>query len=159
MNSERRSQNSELRKEAHPGETAELEIEVEQQSELSNIRKNPPRDIHERTFEFACRIVRFYLACERRKGVPKSLLTQLLNSGTSIGANLQEGKAAQSRADFISKARIALKEARESHYWLKLFENVQLVPSRLIHPLVEEAHAIVSILTTIVKRTTTRKTT
>jgi len=159
VNSERRIENSEFRKEAHLDETADLEIELEQPSDLSQLRKDPPRDIHERTFEFACRIVRFYLACERRKRVPKSLLTQLLNSGTSIGANLQEGKAAQSRADFISKARIALKEARESHYWLKLFENVQIVPSRLIHPLVEEADAIVSILTTIVKRTTTRKTT
>lgn len=85
------------------------------------------------------------------------LLTQLLRSGTSVGANLEEAKAAQSRPDFISKTRISLKEARETHYWLRLLERSDLVESNRIHPLVEEANEIVAILTSIVKKASTAK--
>ena len=53
-------------------------------------------------------------------GVGRTLSGQLLRAGTSVGANLEEAQAGQSRADFISKNAIALKEARETHYWLRL---------------------------------------
>ena len=80
------------------------------------------------------------------------MINQLLDSGTGIGSNLEEARAGQSRADFIAKARVALKEARESHYWLRLIERSGSVNSKRIHPLVEEANAIVAILTTIIKK-------
>ena len=113
------------------------------------------KDIHERTFEFACRIVRLHQwYCRRRRG-SRTLVNQLLNSGTSVGSNLEEARAAQSRADFIAKARISLKEARESHYWLRLIEATNEVAHSRIHPLVEEANELVAILTTIVKKATT----
>jgi len=57
---------------------------------------------------------------EKNSAVTKNLLMQLLDAGTSIGANLEEAKAAQSKADFIHKNAILLKEARESNYWLRL---------------------------------------
>ena len=77
-------------------------------------------DILERTFEFSVRIVRLCKYLEKSARVSRNLVLQLLDSGTSVGANLEEAKAAQSRADFIHKNSIALKEARESNYWLRL---------------------------------------
>ncbi|MGH3146698.1 MAG: four helix bundle protein, partial [Rubrobacter sp.] len=61
------------------------------------------RDLGERTFEFARRVVRLCQVLERTPGVGRTLATQLLRSGTSIGTNVEEGQAAQSRADFLSK--------------------------------------------------------
>jgi four helix bundle protein len=78
------------------------------------------QDIKERTFQFAVRIVRLCERLDQLSGVWKLLGRQLLKAGTSIGANVEEAQAGQSRADFISKYNIALKEARESVYWLRL---------------------------------------
>jgi four helix bundle protein len=110
------------------------------------------KDIHERVFEFACRIVRLHDWYCRKRRSSRTIINQLLDSGTGIGSNLEEAKAGQSRADFIAKARIALKEARESHYWLRLLETSNSIAPNRIHSLVEEANEIVAILTTIVKR-------
>jgi four helix bundle protein len=110
------------------------------------------RDINERTFQFACRVIRLHRCMTSRRGTDRALAGQLLRSATSIGSNLEEAKAGQSRADFVSKVRISLKEARESHYWLRLFEATGLVPFARINPLVREANEIVAILTTIVKK-------
>lgn len=77
-------------------------------------------DIRERAFAFAVRIVKLCQFLEKHTEVSRSLIRQLLNAGTSVGANLEEGQAGQSKPDFISKNAIALKEARESNYWLRL---------------------------------------
>ena len=77
-------------------------------------------DIRERSFEFSVRIVKLCKFLDKNSAVTKNLLMQLLDSGTSVGANLEEAKAAQSKADFIHKNAISLKEARESNYWLRL---------------------------------------
>ena len=77
-------------------------------------------DIRERAFLFAVRIVKLCKFLEQNSNVSKNLIGQLLDAGTSIGANLEEAKAAQSRADFTHKNSISLKEAREANYWLKL---------------------------------------
>ncbi len=114
-----------------------------------------PFDIHERTFNLACRIIRLHEHLKKRGGTGRTLAQQLLKSGTSIGANLEEARAGQSRADFIAKCRIALKEARETHYWLRLLAACDAVPTRQIEPLVDEANEIVAILTSIVKRAST----
>ncbi|MFN4258259.1 MAG: four helix bundle protein [Gemmataceae bacterium] len=58
-----------------------------------------------------------------RPGIKRTLSNQVLRSGTSIGANMEEAQAAQSRRDFIAKLAIALKEARETHYWLRLIQE------------------------------------
>ena len=75
-----------------------------------------PNDLEDRLFDFALRIVRLYQKLAKQSELGRILGKQLLRSGTSIGANYQEGQAGQSRADFISKTSIALKEARETHY-------------------------------------------
>src|SRR4051794_37663410 len=76
-----------------------------------------PQPFHERGFNFACKIVRLYSAMTKRPDVPSYLARQVLRAGTSIGANLEEAKGAQTRRDAASKFSIALKEAREAAYW------------------------------------------
>jgi four helix bundle protein len=75
-----------------------------------------------------------------------------VRSATSIGANLEEADAGQSRADFLSKCTIALKEARESHYWLRLLRATGKLDAAA-DPLVHEADRITAVLTTIVRKT------
>lgn len=77
-------------------------------------------DIRERAFQFAVRIVKLCKYLEKNSDVSRNVISQLLDAGTSVGANLEEAKAGQSTADFIHKNAIALKEARESNYWLRL---------------------------------------
>jgi len=75
--------------------------------------------IQEKSFRFAVRIVKLcrYLQTEKKEYI---LTKQLLRSGTSIGANVSESQQAQSRPDFVNKLNIALKEASETEYWLRL---------------------------------------
>jgi four helix bundle protein len=86
-------------------------------------RKEKPKDIKERTFNFAVSVIRLCQQINRRPGVTRVLIDQLLRSATSIGANVEEAQAGQSRADFVSKYAIALKEARETIYWLRLLRE------------------------------------
>lgn len=78
-----------------------------------------PRDIQERSFEFGVRVVRLVDRLPRTVAGMK-IGQQLIKSGTSVGANLQEADAAESKRDFIHKVGIALKESQETHYWLRL---------------------------------------
>jgi len=119
---------------------------------VENVEKTATGSIQERSFQFACRIVRLHQYLNRSQGTARTLAGQILRSGTSVGANLQEATAGQSKADFISKCRIALKEARETHYWLRLLVETGLTDHGKSIDLVIEADEIVAILTTIVKR-------
>jgi four helix bundle protein len=78
------------------------------------------KDIRERAFEFAVRIVKLCKYLEKNSSVSRTVINQLLDSGTSVGANLEEAKAGQSKADFIHKNAVSLKEAREANFWLRL---------------------------------------
>ncbi|MBW2563729.1 MAG: four helix bundle protein [Deltaproteobacteria bacterium] len=110
-------------------------------------------EIQERTFEFAIRIVKLCQYLDEKPGVKRILSKQLLRSGTSVGANIEEAQAGQSRADFLSKMSIASKEARETLYWLKLLEKAELISDDRLQDLKQEADEIVRILTSIVKAT------
>ncbi len=104
--------------------------------------------ILELSFDFALQTIELYkVLIEKKEFV---LSKQLLKSGTSIGANIEEAGAAQSRKDFISKMSIASKEARETRYWLKLLDKSKLVDTDYSTHLVAIEH-IVNILTKIVK--------
>jgi four helix bundle protein len=76
--------------------------------------------IREKSFAFAVRIVKLCKYLEKNSDVAKSVINQLLAAGTSVGANLEEAVAGQTKADFVHKNSISLKEARESNYWLRL---------------------------------------
>jgi four helix bundle protein len=90
---------------------------------------------------------------ERRPGVNRTLARQLLRSGTSIGANVEEGQGSHSRADFVAKYSIACKEARETHYWLRLLAATDVVPTSTVKELTDEASQLVAILTAIIRAT------
>jgi len=111
------------------------------------------KDLCERTFAFATRIVCLCRELDKSPGVSRTLCRQLLRSGTSIGANVEEAQAGQSRADYVSKIQIACKEARETHYWLRLIVATDIVPAEKLAPLVQESNELVAILTTIIKTT------
>ena len=112
-----------------------------------------PRDIVERTFSFALQIVRFCREADAKPGVSRILGRQLLRAGTSVGANIEEAQAGQSQADFVSKCAIALKEARETAYWLRLLQASGEFPVERCQPLVKEAGEIARILATIIVNT------
>jgi four helix bundle protein len=111
-----------------------------------------PEPVTSRTFAFAVRIVKLARHLDQTPGTPRTLAGQLLRAGTSVGANVEEAQGGQSRADFISKMNIALKEARETLYWLRLLQAAEICPEAQLADLTREANEIVSILVTIVKK-------
>lgn len=111
---------------------------------------NRPRDIKERTFAFALEIVRLCQRLEKRSDVSRTLAKQLLRSGTSIGANVEEAQAGQSMADFVSKYTVALKEARETIYWLRLFRASDSSKADQLDALIQEADELSRIIGSIV---------
>ncbi len=113
--------------------------------------EQPRRDLPERTFEFARRIVKLCQLLDQTPGVSRNLANQLLRAGTSIGANCEEAQAGQSRAAFLSKISIACKEARETQYWLRLLAAAEIMPASRLADLTDESNQLVAILTTIVK--------
>lgn len=108
-------------------------------------------DLPKRTFEFARQIVEFCHLLDDTPGVSRVLARQLIRAGTSVGANVEEAQGSQSRADFIAKSYIACKEARETHYWLRLLSASGTVSPESVAGLTDEANQLVAILTSIVK--------
>ena len=103
----------------------------------------------DKTLNFSKRIVKLYkyLTLEKKEYI---LSKQLLKSGTSIGANIREGKYAQSEKDFISKLSISLKEACETEYWLELLKNEYLTEKE-VESILPDLIEIIKILTSIIK--------
>ena len=116
------------------------------------MNEKKPQEIGERAFGFAVRVVRLCQNLDKTAGVPRTLSNQLLRSATSVGANLEEAKGGQSAEDYLSKVSIALKESRETHYWLRLLIATEIVPEAQLNHLLEESNEVVAILTTIVKK-------
>ncbi len=113
-------------------------------------------DIDKRSFDFALRIVKLV------NSLPKTLACrivagQLLRSGTSVGANIEEALGGHSKADFIHCINIAKKEARESRYWLKILVESALLETDEVRSLISEADELVAILTTIVKNSKSKR--
>lgn len=106
--------------------------------------------IQKKSFNFALSIIKLYkILISKNEWV---ISKQLLRSATSIGANVEEAIAAQSRKDFVHKMSIALKEARETRYWLRLLNESKLVEVNYSEYLLE-IDQIISILVKIVKTT------
>jgi len=118
---------------------------------VSELKENP---LKEKSFNFALKIVRLYQHLQDNREYVLS--KQILRSGTSIGANVEEATAAESRRDFAHKLSIASKEARETTYWLRLLMRSGIVESSEIAPLLGESTELVKMLTAIVKTTTRR---
>jgi four helix bundle protein len=104
--------------------------------------------ILELSFDFSLQMISLYkILIDKKEFV---LSKQLLRSGTSIGANVEEATAAQSKKDFVTKMSIASKEARETRYWLRLLDKSKLVDINYSNYLTSVEH-IINILTKIVK--------
>ncbi len=105
--------------------------------------------IVDKTYAFASRIVKLYkyLTQEQREYI---LSKQVLRSGTSIGANVEEAIAASSRADFIHKLTIAAKEARETAYWLRLLHDNEYLPTLIFQSVYQDIDEIKRIIGSIV---------
>jgi four helix bundle protein len=105
--------------------------------------------IKDKSYAFALRIIAL---CRELTARNEFVLSkQLLKSGTSIGANVSEASAGQSKADFIAKMAIASKEARETEYWLSLIRDSNLLECPLLEPILTESKEISKMLTSIVK--------
>ena len=102
--------------------------------------------ITQRTKQFAIRIIKACDFLDEKSGVCRTLSKQLLRSGTSIGANVRESRSAQSDKDFINKLEIALKEARETQYWLEILIESGMVRANKFQSLLQESEEIIKIL-------------
>ena len=111
--------------------------------------------IRHRTFVFACAVSRVALQLNPRPGV-RCLIDQMVRSATGVGANLEEAKAASSKREFVRYVEIALREAREASYWLRIFAALELAPAPDVGELSGEADQIARILGSIVVRTKLR---
>ena len=107
-------------------------------------------NVERKSFLFSVRVVKLarYLQEEKKEYI---LSRQLIRSGTSIGANIAEAQQAQSRADFISKLSIALKEASETDYWLRLLQATDYLSESEFSSVIPDCRELEKILTSIIK--------
>ena len=108
--------------------------------------------IQEKSYAFALRIVKcaWYVRDEHKEF---TLSKQLLRSGTSIGANVEEAIGGQSRKDFTAKLSVAYKEARETHYWLRLLGDAGLMNEVMSKSMLSDCNEILKIIGSILKTT------
>lgn len=113
--------------------------------------------VAEKSFEFAVRVVRLcqWLREEKRERI---MSNQLLRSGTAIGALVREAEHAESRADFIHKLSIALKEANESGYWVELLARTGYIGTTAFSSIQADLSELPRILVSIIKTTRSRAT-
>jgi len=111
--------------------------------------------IQTKSYNFALRIVKLYsyLCDEKNEFV---LSKQILRSGTSIGANIEEAIGGQSNRDFLSKMSIAYKEARETHYWLRLLRDSCMLDAKHADSVIEDCEELLKLSGSIIKTTKTK---
>jgi len=120
---------------------------------MKNKKENVVMD---KSYAFALRIINLYkyLISEKKEFV---LSKQLLRSGTAIGALIKESEHAQSKADFINKMNIALKEANETTYWLQLLKDSDYINEKEFESIFPDSEELLKLLVSIVKTTKSRK--
>jgi four helix bundle protein len=103
-----------------------------------------------KSYQFSLRIIKLYkhLTEDKREFI---LSKQILRSGTSIGANIEEASGAQSKKDFIAKFHISLKEAKETHYWLRLLKDSEFADQVLLESFLKDCDELIIIMTAILK--------
>ena len=101
-----------------------------------------------KSYDFALKTIKLYQQ-HYQKSMERSLFRQLLNSATSVGANVEEAEGAQSKRDFIAKMSISYKEARETKYWLKLLRDSHLIENGEANQMISECEELIRILTAI----------
>ena len=110
--------------------------------------------VKNKSYDFALRILKLYMLLSEKNHF--AIANQIVKAGTSIGANVEEALAGFSKKDFTAKMSIASKEARETHYWLRLIRDAGLIDTNQVKPLVTDSETLVKILTSIVKTSSTK---
>ena len=113
-------------------------------------------DINRRSFDFSVKIIKLLNSFPNTLA-HKTVANQLVRSGTSVGANIEEAIGGYTRADFLHGINIAKKEARESRYWLKLLIESNLLDSTELRELIKDSEELVAILTTIIKNSKSKE--
>jgi len=111
--------------------------------------------IAQKSYAFALRIINLYkwLSVEKKEFI---LSKQVLRSGTAIGALVKEAEHAQSKADFLNKMNVALKEANETEYWLMLLKDSHFLPENEFNSIHTDSSELIRLLVSIVKTTKTK---
>ena len=110
-------------------------------------------EVREISYRFAVDIVKFAKGCNKFDRIDQILLSQLVKSATSIGANIEEACSAQSKRDFLAKMYIAFKEASEARYWLYIFKETNVENKDQFNKLLKTSSSIINLLSTITKST------
>lgn len=113
-----------------------------------------PNIVRDKAYQFVLKTIHLYRKLNKENEFVIS--RQLIRAGTSIGANIEEATAAQSKKDFHSKMSIASKEARETQYWLRLLRGSSICERNEAEPLISDADELIRLLTSIVKTTKKR---
>jgi len=108
-------------------------------------------DIRERSFAFSVGVVRL-VALLPKSASGYAISSQVIRSGTSVGANIEEAQNAGTKKEFIRGLTISLKEARETEYWLRLIWETKLSDQVVVEPLLKEINELIKILTAIIKK-------
>ena len=108
-----------------------------------------------KTFQFAVRIINFckFLTIDKKEYI---ISKQILRSGTSIGANIEEAIGGQSKRDFINKVSLAYKESRETRYWLRLLKETNYIDDKMFCSINNDCEEIIKIITSIQKTSKTK---
>jgi len=105
----------------------------------------------EKSFKFSIRIIKLFKHIKQKDRDIEPILKQVLRSGTSIGANITEAQGAITKKDFINKLHIALKEARETEYWLELLTATNYITKKEFESINSDSKEIIKLLTSILK--------
>lgn len=120
---------------------------------MENDNKNKKTNvIQEKSYLFSIRIINLYKHLIKTHK-EYNLSGQVLRSGTSIGANVEESIGGSSRKDFTSKIQISYREARETNYWLRLLRDTQFIEDKLTNSLINDCDELIKILSSIRKTT------
>jgi four helix bundle protein len=112
-------------------------------------------NIAQRLLDFANQVLRIVSKLPRDFAA-NHIAKQLVRSSTGSGSNYEEARGAESRADFVHKMKVSAKEMRESHYWLRLLDNSNILVDADLSPAIREAHELVAILTASAKTAQSR---
>ena len=117
------------------------------------LRRHVPksRDVRVRAFEFAVDVVAVCRKLANRDAIIRRLTLQVVDAAGSVGANLEEANDAQSKRDFIAKSCIALKEAREARFWLRLIARTEQSAAPLVDATLKESSEIIAMLVATVR--------
>jgi four helix bundle protein len=121
---------------------------------MKGVQSRPEIFVSERALAYAVRAIRLYQSLAWSKDRAGWIIgRQYLRAATSIGANIEDAQSGESRADFIHKLAVAQKEARESHYWLRLLAESGLVAEASLQPLMHKTEDLISVVTAIIVKT------